>query len=251
MGRRGEGEERKISSRGKVQSSGSKKNLRFDLHVHSSCSDGRDGVEEILEAAVAKKLDGIAITDHDSLEGTFEAERIVRDKKLNLLVIRGVEVSTADGHLLALGIRELPPRGRSPEETIEFVHQRGGIAIVSHPYRLFRHAMFRIPPCDAVEVYNSKYIFGIANWWAKRKAEQLGLPMVAGSDAHMAKTVGLGVTIVEVENDGGNDGGVVSAVLEAIRAGRVEIDGTKTSPAVFVGQTVRWVKRQLRPRPKR
>jgi len=251
LGRRGEGEERKISSRGKVQSSGSKKNLRFDLHVHSSCSDGRDGVEEILEAAVAKKLDGIAITDHDSLEGTFEAERIVRDKKLNLLVIRGVEVSTADGHLLALGIRELPPRGRSPEETIEFVHQRGGIAIVSHPYHLFRHAMFRIPPCDAVEVYNSKYIFGIANWWAKKKAERLGLPMVAGSDAHMAKTVGLGVTIVEVEDDGGNDGGVVSAVLEAIRAGRVEIDGTKTSPAVFVGQTVRWVKRQLRPRPKR
>lgn len=203
-------------------------------------------MEAILEAAVEKKLDGIAVTDHDRLEGSFEAERIVQKKKLNLLVIPGVEVSTADGHLLALGTRELPPKGRSPEETIEFVRQRGGIAIVSHPYHLFRHAMYRIPPCDAVEVYNSKYIIGIANWWAKKKAERLGLPMVAGSDAHMAKTVGLGVTIVEVEDDGGNDGGVISAVLEAIRAGRVEIDGHKTSNAVFVGQTIRWIKRRLR-----
>jgi predicted metal-dependent phosphoesterase TrpH len=246
MGRRDEGKQRDRPDV-KVQSQGERGRLRFDLHVHSIFSDGRDGVEAILEAAIEKNLDGIAITDHDNLEGSFLAERIVRERDLDLVVIPGVEVSTSDGHLLALGVRDLPPRWRSPEETIEFVHQRGGIAIVSHPYHLFRHAMFRVPPCDAVEVYNSKYIFGIANWWAKRKAERIGLPMVAGSDAHMAKTVGLGVTIVEVEDDGGNDEGVVSAVLESIRAGRVEIDGTKTSPVVFVSQTVRWIKKRLRP----
>jgi hypothetical protein len=245
LGRRDEGKQRDRPDV-KVQSQGERGRLRFDLHVHSIFSDGRDGVEAILEAAIEKKLDGIAITDHDNQEGSFLAERIVRERDLDLVVIPGVEVSTSDGHLLALGVRDLPPRWRSPEETIEFVHQRGGIAIVSHPYHLFRHAMFRVPPCDAVEVYNSKYIFGIANWWAKRKAERLGLPMVAGSDAHMAKTVGLGVTIVEVEDDGGNDEGVVSAVLESIRAGRVEIDGTKTSPVVFVSQTVRWIKKRLR-----
>ena len=249
MGRRDGGEEKRIS-RGKVQSSSSKKYLRFDLHVHSSFSDGRDGVEAILEAAVEKNLDGIAITDHDTIEGSFEAERIVRERGLDIMVIPGVEVSTSDGHLLALGIRELPTKGKSPEETIEFVHDRGGITIVSHPYHVFRHAMYRIPDCDAVEVYNSKYIFGIANWWAKRKAEKLGLPMVAGSDAHMAKTVGLGVTLIEVEDDNEN-GCEVSAVLATIRAGRVKIDGSKTSPAVFVGQMIRWVKRRLGQRPKR
>jgi hypothetical protein len=247
LGRKNGGRERE-KSRGKVQSPGERGHLRFDLHIHSSCSDGRDGVEAILEAAIEKDLDGIAITDHDTLEGTFQAEAIVRDKKIDLLVIPGVEVSTSDGHLLALGMRELPPKGRSPEETIEFVHHRGGIAIVSHPYHLFRHAMFRIPPCDAVEVYNSKYIFGIANWWAKKRAESLGLPMVAGSDAHMAKTVGLGVTIVEAEGDR-KKGCDVPAILDAIRAGRVEIDGKKTSPSVFVGQMVRWVKRRLLRRP--
>jgi predicted metal-dependent phosphoesterase TrpH len=231
--KRAKGQEMSRSGNGKKAS-----HLKFDLHVHSSCSDGRDGVEAILEAAVAKKLDGIAITDHDTLEGSFQAERIVRERDLDLLVIPGVEVSTTDGHLLALGVRELPPRGRRPEETIEFVHGRGGIAIVSHPYHVFRHAMYRIPDCDAVEVYNSKYIFGIANWWARRMAKRLGFPMVAGSDAHSAGTVGLGVTIVEVE-DGGD-------VLAAIRAGRVKIDGRKTSPVVFVGQMIRWVKKRLR-----
>jgi len=168
---------------------------------------------------------------------------MVEDRALDLLLIPGVEVSTSDGHLLALGIRELPPRGRSPEETIDFIHRRGGIAIVSHPYHLFRHAMFRIPDCDAVEVYNSKYILGIANLWAGRKAGKLGLPMVAGSDAHVADAVGLGVTIVHLED--GSD------VIGAIRAGKVEIDGKRTSPAVFVGQMFRWLKRRLRRKQKR
>jgi len=245
--RGGDGQGQKTAKgqeKGQLENGKKTRLLKFDLHVHSSCSDGRDGVGEILEAAVERGLDGIAITDHDTLEGSFLAEEIVRDKELDLLVIPGVEVSTSDGHLLALGTRELPPGGRSAEETIEFIHQRGGIAIVSHPYHLFRHAMYRIPDCDAVEVYNSKYIVGIANWWARRKAERLGLPMVAGSDAHMAKTVGLGVTVVEVQ---GED---VTDVLEAIREGRVEISGRKTSPAVFVGQMARWTKRRLWRKPK-
>lgn len=217
--------------------------LRLDLHVHSTFSDGRDGVEEILEAAVSAGLDGIAITDHDTLEGSFEAERFVRERGLNLLVIPGVEVSTSDGHLLALGIRDLPPAGRSPEETIDFVRARGGISIVSHPYHPFRHAMYRIPACDAVEVFNSKYIFGLANILARREAARLGLPMVAGSDAHSARSVGLGVTIVTVGGEGD--------VMGAIREGRIEIDGKRTPPATFLGQMGRWVRKRLRGRAKK
>jgi hypothetical protein len=222
---------------------GSSTPLRLDLHVHSSFSDGRDGIEEILKAAIDASLDGIAITDHDTLEGYFEAERIIREEGLDLLVIPGVEVSTSEGHLLTLGIRELPPSGRSPDETIEFVRVRGGISIVAHPYHLFRHAMYRIPDCDAVEVYNSKYIFGIANLWAKRMAERRGLPMVAGSDSHMAKTVGLGVTVVDVE-----EGSDLGDVLASIRGGRVKIESKRMSPSAFVSQMVRWTKKRLRRR---
>ncbi len=211
--------------------------LRFDLHIHSNCSDGRDGVEAILDAALEKGLDGLAITDHDTMEGYHLARKIVEENGLDLILISGVEVSTAKGHLLALGIKALPPAKKSPEETIDFVHREGGIAIVSHPYHFFRHAMYRIPNCDAVEVYNSKHIFGIANWWARKMALKKGLPMVAGSDAHMAKTVGLGVTVIEI--DKGCD------ALEAIKEGRVQIDGQKTPSWVFVSQMARWLKRHL------
>lgn len=211
--------------------------LRFDLHVHSNYSDGRDGVEVILKAALEKGLDGLAITDHDTLEGSFEAGQLIRERELDLRLIPGVEVSTSEGHLLALGVTKLPPAKRNPQETIDFVHQWGGIAIVPHPYHLFRHGMFKIPNCDAVEVYNSKHIFGIANAWAKRQAQKRGLPMVAGSDSHIANTVGLGVT--EICVDDGCD------VLKAIKAGRTRIDGHQTPPTVFVGQMGRWVKRKV------
>ncbi|UEC42351.1 MAG: PHP domain protein [Methanothrix sp.] len=200
-------------------------------------------MEEILKAALEAGLDGIAITDHDTLEGFFEAERIVAERGLDLLIIPGVEVSTSEGHLLALGLRELPPPGRSPQETSEFARARGGITIVSHPYHLFRHSMYRIPECDAVEVYNSKYIFGIANFWAKRMAERCGLPMVAGSDSHMAGTVGLGVTVVEVE-----EGYSLGDVLASIRGGRVKIESKRMSITVFASQMVRWLNKRLRRR---
>ncbi|MHC1594885.1 MAG: PHP domain-containing protein [Methanotrichaceae archaeon] len=215
----------------------SPRRLRFDLHVHSSYSDdGKDGVEKILDVALRKRLDGISITDHDTLEGSFAARRLVEEKGLNLVVVQGAEVSTSEGHLLALGIEELPLIGRSPEETIEAIHRQGGIAIVPHPYHLFRHAIFRIPDCDAVEVYNSKHLLGVANAWARRVAKRRGLPMVAGSDAHIADTVGLGVTVIYVED---------GDVLEAIRAGRVKIEGRRTPPWVFVGQMERWVRRHV------
>ena len=75
---------------------------RFDLHVHSFFSkDATGSPESLIEAALAKGLSGIAITDHD----TCEAHAYLKAKPLpeGFLVVPGVEVSTAEGHLLCLG----------------------------------------------------------------------------------------------------------------------------------------------------
>jgi hypothetical protein len=93
--------------------------MRFDLHVHSNCSDGRDDVRTILRAAARRDLDGLSITDHDTLRGSQQAMKIIREDKLDLILIPGAEVTTSEGHLLVLGIEDLPPRGLSPEETTE------------------------------------------------------------------------------------------------------------------------------------
>ncbi len=204
--------------------------MRFDLHVHSNCSDGRDDVRTILEAAAGRGLNGLSITDHDTLKGSRSAMQVIREDRLDLILIPGAEVTTSEGHLLVLGIEDLPPRGRSPEETAELAREQGGIAIVPHPYHPFRHAIGRIPDCDAVEVYNSKHLFGIANARARMGARKRHLPMVAGSDSHFAATVGLGVTEIDADDAG--------QAVAAIRAGKTRIVGRRTPPKFFIGNTV-------------
>ena len=204
--------------------------MKFDLHVHSNCSDGRDEVKTILQAARRRGLAGLSITDHDTLKGSQKALQIIREERLNLILIPGAEVTTTEGHLLVLGIEELPPRDRSPEETADLAREQGGISIVPHPYHPFRHAIGRIPDCDAVEVYNSKHLFGIANARARRNAKKLDLPMVAGSDSHFAATVGLGVTEIQAAD--------AEAAVQAIREGRTRVVGKRTPPRFFIGNTV-------------
>lgn len=212
--------------------------MRFDLHVHSNYSDGHDDVRTILKAARKRGLDGIAITDHDSLGGSRAARRTIRDLNFEMIIIPGAEVTTSRGHLLALGINEIPKRGLTPEETTEVVHDQGGITVVPHPYHPFRHAIGRIPFCDAVEVYNSKHLFGIANARARLGAKRRRLPMVAGSDSHFAATVGLGVTRIEAEEAIG--------AIEAIRRGQTKIEGRRTPPRFFIGNTFQAIYLEVR-----
>src|SRR5689334_4498363 len=118
--------------------------LNIDLHTHSFFSgDGVSSPEDLIAAARAKGLSGIAITDHN----TCDAVNYLLEKGLmrtdgtpvnDFLVVPGVEVTTADGHLLCIGA-ELPYlKGKPAREVCDIVHQRGGLAIPPHPYDLFR-----------------------------------------------------------------------------------------------------------------
>lgn len=211
--------------------------MKFDLHIHSTYSDGHADVKEIIKAAKRRGLDGIALTDHDTMRGIPAARRYIKDQKLDLILIPGIEVTTSEGHLLVLGVDKAPEKKKSPEETIERAHDLGGIADVPHPYHPFRHAIGRIPDADAVEVYNSKHLFGLANGRAKFEARRRRMSMVAGSDSHFADTVGLGVTEIDAED--------VDGVLEAIRAGRTKILGKRTPPQFFIGNTVTYIYRAI------
>lgn len=82
---------------------------KADLHIHTHYSDGTMGVPELLaHVAREQELAVIAVTDHDTIAGAQEARRLA--PSFGVEVIVGEEVSTADGHLLALFIEErLPP----------------------------------------------------------------------------------------------------------------------------------------------
>lgn len=82
-----------------------------DLHIHSIYSyDGTASISAILKyASDSTRLNVIAITDHDSMQGVAEALDLA--PKYNLVVIPGCEVSSKDGHVVALYIRQPIPAG--------------------------------------------------------------------------------------------------------------------------------------------
>ena len=207
--------------------------LTCDLHVHTNFSkDGESSVEEILKRAQDVGLDAIAITDHDSVDGVKKALAC----PTGVLVIPGIEVSTKQGHLLVLGVTELIPSGLDVIATVEIVRRLGGLAILPHPYHIWRHGVARrkkagMDIVDAIEVFNSRYIVGSANTKAARIAKRIGKPCVGGSDAHNARFVGFGRTVVDAEKN-------VPAILDAIRAGKVSCGGRKTPLRTYTRQSI-------------
>ncbi|MFP9059222.1 PHP domain-containing protein [Natrialbaceae archaeon A-chndr2] len=217
--------------------------LTVELHTHSSLShDGRDPVDLILEQAAAVGLDAIAITDHDEIDASLEA--VQRAPEYGLIGIPGVEISSKAGHILGLGVTEAIPPGLSYEATLEAIREQGGVAVIPHPFQESRHGVMaritreQLAQADAIEVYNSRLITGRANRQAERFARSRGLPMTAGSDAHISEMVGQAVTRVDAERN------TVDAILEAIERGGTTIEGKRTPWHISFRQAAGGVKRR-------
>ncbi|MFC7128643.1 PHP domain-containing protein [Haloferax chudinovii] len=219
--------------------------LSVELHSHSSLSyDGRDPIEYLLEQAVAVGLDALAVTDHDEIDASLEAAELAAD--YGLVGIPGMEVTCAAGHVLALGVEELIPAGLSYDETLDRIRDAGGIAVIPHPFQKSRHGVAphisspQLASADAIEIYNSRLLTGIANQRAERFAKRRNLPMTAGSDAHIAEMVGQAVTEV------GTDTRSADAILSAVAEGRTSVVGNKTPWRISFRQAAGGATRRLK-----
>jgi len=218
--------------------------LKVGLHNHSEWSyDGRDPVEDLLARAREAGLDAFAVTDHDNIKGSLEAVRLAPE--YGLVGIPGLEVSSEDGHVLALGVTEKVPPGLPFAETVDRIRESGGIAVVPHPFQESRSGVLanvsldELATADAIEVYNSRLLTGRANRQAEQFAREYGLPMTAGSDAHISEMVGRAITNVATETR------EVEAVLEAIRKGDTTVEGRRTPWHISIRQAAGGVRRRV------
>ncbi|MEZ4680321.1 MAG: PHP-associated domain-containing protein [Caldilineaceae bacterium] len=179
---------------------------KADLHIHSAYSpDGTATVAAILgHVARTRCVDILAITDHDVLDGALEAVELA--PQYGVEVIPGVEISTADGHLLALFVTKPIAAGRPLLETIEAVADQQGICIAAHPggwwnwclqEKSIRAALMQPAVAKTLvglEEYNASLPLLFANHKAAAMNQRLGLAQVCNSDAHMLWMIGQGTT---------------------------------------------------------
>lgn len=184
--------------------------MKADLHVHTCYSnDGKTTMDELVQTAVEKGIDVIAVTDHNS----FEAYHELKDNG-RVIIIPAEEVSSKEGHIVALGIDRLIPRDLSIQETIDRIHEAGGYAIAAHPYRWWSGLGEKNTlkyDFDGIEARNGRSIPS-ANRKSEKLARKVGKPITAGSDAHTPHHIGEGY--VELPDDIETWQDAVRAIME-------------------------------------
>jgi predicted metal-dependent phosphoesterase TrpH len=201
--------------------------MRIDLHVHtyprSTCSS-IDPIELVREARRIG-LDGICLTEHQSLWHPHETEELAKDEGIR--IFRGNEITTDQGDILVFGYEEDVQGIVTIQELHDAVTKAGGFMIAAHPFRGFlvfgigqlqmnvdqasQRRVFQY--VNALEVRNGK-VTEQENDMARQVAEKLDMPGVAGSDAHLIDEVGKWVTIFERNIQNEQD------LIEELQAGR-------------------------------
>lgn len=183
---------------------GGNKDGKADMHLHTLYSDGTASVRELLDHVERHTdLDVIAITDHERIDGALRAKEIHAAGDYSFEVVVGEEITTRRGHVLALFLGQRIPALRPLPETLERIHDAGGIAVAAHPMAPFTPSLGRRSLLaahaaddprrrfDAIELMNPSAAGRMRHGARQRlNADVLRLPAVGNSDAHVLEGVG-------------------------------------------------------------
>lgn len=167
--------------------------MKYDLHIHSKYSyDSFMDPNKIIEVAKKKGLNGIAITDHNTIKGGLTAYKANRDESFHIII--GTEIKTEYGDIIGLFLNEEIDTNIF-EEVIDKIKSQGGIVILAHPYRQFQFPEKLAEKTDLIEVFNARS----KNKWNKRSlklAKKFNKIGTAGSDAHTYNEIGRGTIVI-------------------------------------------------------
>lgn len=184
---------------------------KADLHIHTARGDGMADLPELLDYVQEKTdLTVIAVTEHDDLRPGLEAREMCARGGYRLEVVAGAEVTTLEGHLLALYLEEPVESLRPLAETLEAVHRQNGLCIIPHPMSWLTRSIgqSRIERVlregrdgvyfDGIEVADQSAGARVSIRKARRlNQERYHLAEVGGSDAHFLAVVGSAYTFFD------------------------------------------------------
>ncbi len=215
-----------------------------ETHCHTVVSDGKPTPEEAVRAARARGLAALAVTDHNTFEGSRAAARAARVLG-DVIVVFGSEVRTSWGDVVVLCPSD--PGGEAPRDPFELREwslERGCVTIAAHPLNKLHHGIGwkrlreNAGLFDAVEAWNA-YTPPILNIPVLLLSRRLGLARTSGSDAHVASMIGVAPSRVE-------DASSPEAVVESIRRGLVEPSLGVPGPRALVDSLVWSVERRIK-----
>jgi len=210
---------------------------RADLHTHTKYSglgvfpmlgfyypESPTEPDALVGEAERKGLDLVCITDHNTTKGALR----VKNRES---VVVGEEITTLDGEVIGLFLSDEIRARMSAAETIDEIHEQGGIAIVPHPYSVICHSLGDMAfslDVDGIETFNAYHRDGYSNRIAQIESYGSDKAHVGGSDAHYIDMIGNGYTLF--------DGSSGEDLYRALKNRRTEADGSLT-PLI---QGIRW-----------
>jgi len=172
--------------------------MKYDLHSHTKYSHCSNTEPHLILKAAEKKLNGIAITDHNTIQGALHVKKLNKDKDFEVII--GEEIKTDKGEILAYYLNtEIKPD--KFDIVMDKIKQQGAIASVAHPFAILRLksklTLKDYQKINAIETLNARAFFKSENIKAKNLSLKLNLAQTAGSDSHHPLEIGRAYTIFE------------------------------------------------------
>jgi len=175
--------------------------LKADLHIHTKHSkDGDIDPKDLVKKARELGFDVIGVTDHGTVRGGIETEKIAKKIAKSLIVFVGQEIKTKQGEILAYNVRKEIEEKQDLAKTCQ--DAKDGFLVIPHPFDLMRKGTRKktkaiLRHVDALEVFNARTIVNRFNKKAMEFARENKIPMFAGSDAHFLREFGKTYMLIE------------------------------------------------------
>lgn len=173
--------------------------MNIDLHVHTNYSyDGYQSLHALDDACRKKNITTVAITDHNEIDGAIMAQKLSNNGILKTQIIIGEEISSNQGEIIGLFLKEKILSGMSIIDTVQAIKDQGGLVYLNHPFGYAQRAQkLELSSLeniwdliDIIEVFNGRNMHQDMNTRALELAKTRKKPMAVGTDAHSAWEVG-------------------------------------------------------------